>query len=103
MTMALYNYLNRIRRLDDLIRRKSTGSPKELANKLDISERWLYVLLDELKNELGCPIQYDRRRRSYIYGEKGKICIGFTREMNHQELKNINGKINFKISHSLYL
>jgi hypothetical protein len=101
--MPLYVYLNRIRRLDDLIRRKSTGPPKELAAKLDISERWLYVLLDELRNELGCPIEYDRRRRSYIYGEDGKIRIGFTREMTPGELKRINGKINFKIFRSLYL
>jgi hypothetical protein len=101
--MGLYTYLNRIRRLDDLIRRKSTGTPKELANKLDISERWLYVLLDELKNELGCPIKYDRKRRSYIYGEHGKIRIGFTKEMNHQELREIEGKINFTTLTSLYL
>lgn len=65
--MALYDYLNRIRRLDALIRQKRTGSPKELAEKLDISERWLYILLDELKTELDCPISYDRRRRSYVY------------------------------------
>ncbi|WP_234570009.1 hypothetical protein [Rhodohalobacter sp. 614A] len=39
--MALYNYLNRIERLDVLIRQKRTGPLKELAEKLGISERWL--------------------------------------------------------------
>lgn len=71
-----------------MIRRKSTGSPKELAGKLGISERWLYNLLRELKEELGCPIVYDHIRRSYIYEKEGKIVIGFrekgkgTREIN---------------------
>ncbi|MCW9708621.1 hypothetical protein [Fodinibius salsisoli] len=49
--MSLRTYLNRIHRLDALIRRKSTGPPEELADKLDISERWLYKFLGELKEE----------------------------------------------------
>ncbi len=53
--MSLYKYLNRIRRLDGMIRRKNTGPPPELARKLNISERWLYIFLDELREELDCP------------------------------------------------
>ncbi len=79
--MGLYNYLNRINRLDALIRHKSTGPPKELADKLNISERWLYIFLDELKTELDCPISYDRNKRSYVYDKPGKVMIGFTSDM----------------------
>ena len=89
--MALYNYLNRIRRLDSLIRQKRTGTPKELAEKLDISERWLYILMEELRIELGCPIRYDRRERSYVYEEPGKVVIGFTKELEPWQKKQVSG------------
>ena len=88
--MGLYKYLNRIRRLDALIRQKNTGSPKELAGKLNISERWLYIFLDELKEELNCPIRYDHYRRSYVYEEPGSIAFGFQRELSKREEKQIS-------------
>jgi len=101
--MGLYNYLNRINRLDMLIRHKRTGSPKELADKLNISERWLYKFLDELKTELDCPIRYDRKRRSYVYEEPGKVMIGFTNEMNTPQLRKVSDGGKFKNLFSLYL
>jgi len=101
--MALYNYINRIERMDRLIRRKSTGNPKELAEKLNISERWLYIFLDELRSELDCPIRYDRRKRSYVYEIPGRIAIGFESEMENSELKKVSGGKKFKLFYSLYL
>lgn len=102
--MSLYQYLNRIERLDALIRHKSTGTPKELARKLDISERWLYKLLDELKMELDCPIQYDTYRQSYVYKQPGSILIGFQKKLSQEEKRQIGGgKMNFKKIAPLYL
>jgi hypothetical protein len=100
--MALYRYLNRIRRLDALIRQKRTGPPKELAEKLGISERWLYIFMDELKTDLDCPIRYDRMKRSYVYEEPGEVIIGFRRRMGNKEMRNVNGGRSKKIF-SLYL
>jgi hypothetical protein len=101
--MALYNYINRIERMDTLIRRKSTGTPKELADKLNISERWLYIFLDELRTELNCPIRYDRRKRSYVYEIPGRVLIKFKSEIETEELKKVSGGKNFKNYFSLYL
>lgn len=101
--MALYNYLNRIERLDALIRQKRTGSPKELADKLGISERWLYTLMDELKTELGCPIRYDRRKRSYVYKKPGKVTIAFTQEIEPWRMKKVSGGEKFQTFFSLYV
>jgi predicted DNA-binding transcriptional regulator YafY len=101
--MALYNYINRIERMDTLIRRKSTGTPKELAEKLNISERWLYIFLDELRTELNCPIRYDRRKRSYVYEIPGRVLIKFKSEIETEELKKVSGGKNFKNYFSLYL
>lgn len=58
--MSICQYLDKIEKLDALIKRISTGPPKEVARKLNISERWLYKLLGELRDELDCPIEYDQ-------------------------------------------
>ncbi|NGP89757.1 hypothetical protein [Fodinibius halophilus] len=100
--MSLRTYLTRIRRLDAMIRRKSTGPPEELANKLDISERWLYKFLRELKEEFDCPITYDHYRESYIYEEKGKIIVGFENISEDQQRK-VGGGFLRKIGRCIYL
>lgn len=102
--MALYRYVDRIQRLDNLIRNKSTGPPKELASKLGISERWLFILLEELKLDLDCPIGYDRKQRSYYYKEDGKVVIGFVKDLSKEENQQITGgALKFNFSHPLYL
>lgn len=58
-----------IERLHYLIRRKGTGSPVHLANRLNISERCLYNLLNEMKS-MGAPIYYNKTKRSYCYEYK---------------------------------
>lgn len=100
--MSLRTYMTRIRRLDSMIRRKSTGPPEELAEKLDISERWLYKFLRELKEEFGCPITYDSYRQSYIYEEQGKMIVGFE-NIPKTEKRTISGGFLRKKSHCIYL
>lgn len=101
--MSLYGYLNRIRFIDMLISQQRTGTPGELADKLGISERWLFYFLDELKNELGSPIRYDRRKRSYVYEKPGKIVIAFTRDLDKRQLSGISGGVSLiKFSHCIY-
>lgn len=99
--MSLHTYLTRIRRLDAMIRRKSTGPPKELADKLDLSERWLYKFLRELKEEFDCPIKYDYYRQSYVYKEKGRIMVGFENIPKDQKRKIGGGFL--KKNKSLYV
>lgn len=99
--MSLHTYLTRIKRLDAMIRRKSTGPPEQLADKLGISERWLYKFLRELKEEFDCPITYDHYRQSYVYEDHGKIKIGFQHLADEQQ-KKIGGGCSKK-SKSLYV
>ncbi|GEM_PF-2264363 len=58
--------LSTIERFHGLIRRKGTGRPKDLARRLNISERCLYNLLNEMK-AMGAPIYYNNSRKSYCY------------------------------------
>lgn len=74
--MPLSKYLERVERIDYMISRKSTGTPKELAAKLALSERSLYELINQMK-ELGAPITYSNARNSYIYTHRVKFSFGF--------------------------
>jgi transcriptional antiterminator len=57
-------------RLNELIAAEQTGSPKELASKLDISIRSVYNYIAFMKKEMKAPISYDFQRLSYVYEEE---------------------------------
>lgn len=86
--MAFADYVQRIVRIDQLIRMKATGSAKELAEKVGISERSLYDDLKQLKKDYGCPIAYSRSKRSYYYTKSGKIIFGF--DKHDEDVKKLD-------------
>ena len=57
-------------RLNELIAAEQTGSPKELASKLNISIRSIYNYIAFMKKEMGAPIIYNFQRLSYVYEEE---------------------------------
>lgn len=67
---------DRIKRIDYLIRIKGTGTAGELADKLKISRKSVYNLLNEMKDR-GAPIKFDQFRGSYYYDEEGYFKISF--------------------------
>lgn len=71
--------LIRIQYLNSLIKSKSTGPPKKLATKLNISPRAVhnYVKFMRLK---GAPIKYDKLRETYFYSYEFNFIIGFIPE-----------------------
>lgn len=73
--MAL-NLLNRLEYIDYLIRSKKTGRPEALAEKLGLSERSLYNLLNDLKS-FDAPIRYDKNIESYYYEYDGDFSFRF--------------------------
>jgi len=78
-----------IERIDALIRRKATGTPKELAYRLGISERGLFNTL-KLMKEMGGPINYNASRESYVYEYEVIFSIGFC-QSNFNQLKFVGG------------
>lgn len=87
--MKLIQQLQQLERLDALIRRKSTGSPKELARKFSVSERTIYNLLEVLR-QMGAEIEYCHTRCSYYYTFQIKFGYGFVKDFNVGE-KNDKG------------
>ncbi len=62
-------------RLHELINTKQTGTPIQLAKKLEISERSLHYYIAFMKNELKAPIVYDRKIETYWYETECNICF----------------------------
>lgn len=66
--MTFFDHIDRIKRLHLLIRHKSTGSPSELADRMDVSRSTLFRHLDDLRS-MGAPIAYEKDRQTYYYEE----------------------------------
>ena len=72
-------FIERFRRIDHLIATMATGTPAQLAEKLDMSESTLYEFLKVLK-EFDAPIEFDNQRNTYYYTTKGRMIIRFEHE-----------------------
>jgi len=81
--------------MDDLIRRKATGTPEEFATKLGLGKSVLMEELSELR-ELGAKIAYCRERRSYYYEQSFLLMIG---KQHGQSGESIRGGNFFNLIH----
>jgi predicted DNA-binding transcriptional regulator YafY len=74
--MSLLKYIERLKRMDDLIRRKATGNPEKFSEKLNISRSQLMQDLKEYK-ELGAPVEYCHFSQSYYYTKPCGVILDF--------------------------
>ena len=74
--MSLAKYLNRFTTIHHKIRTRSTGTPKQLAAELHISESRLLDNLADLK-AMGAPIEYDKEKKTYYYSHEVDIVLKF--------------------------
>jgi len=70
--MALIDQIRLLERLDDLIRRKATGTPEDLARRLNLTRSRLYRRIDDLKST-GAPVNYCRFSKSFYYEEPFRL------------------------------
>ncbi|MFD2244972.1 HTH domain-containing protein [Pontibacter ruber] len=91
--MNFRKYIERIKYLDELIRKEKTGTPEELASRLGISRAQLYNIIDEMKAE-GLVINYTRKRGTFYYTSNKKLEIAFSmRVVSEEENLKIFGGI----------
>lgn len=69
-----------IQYLHDLILKAETGSPKQLAKELGLSERSIYNYILYMKNEMGAPIQFQRQKNSYVYTEECSFVLKYEKQ-----------------------
>lgn len=70
--MSLLKYINRLRYMDFMIKKKATGNLENFAKKNDLSKRAMTDIISEMKL-LGFPIKYNRTRSTYYYEEGGEM------------------------------
>jgi len=69
--------LERLQRLHLLIENERTGTPKELALRMHISERLIYNLIEQLK-DYDAGICYDRSRKTYYYCDDFQLQVNIS-------------------------
>ncbi len=85
-----------LERIDQLIRLKATGRPKQLADRLEVSEATVFRMIETMK-ELNAPICYDLARQSYVYTESTNFKCGFyVEELDETSERNLSGGYGFK-------
>lgn len=55
------------------IQNQHTGTPKQLAHKMNLSERTIFNYLNFMKKELKAPIMWDHFNSTYYYEENGSL------------------------------
>ena len=74
--MKLIDKIQKIERMDLMLRRIGTGKPQEFAQRIGIAESTLYKYLKLIK-KMGVPINFCRSRISYKYEFPTKLNFGF--------------------------
>ncbi|WP_237040013.1 helix-turn-helix domain-containing protein [Phocaeicola faecalis] len=65
-----YVDIRKIIRMDFLIQHRSTGSPAEFAQKLEVSRSTFFEYLAYMREELMLDIQYNKYKETYYYDGK---------------------------------
>ena len=89
--MTSLKHLEKIHRIHLFIKNENTGNPKDLAKKLNTSNRNIYCLLDKLK-AYGAKINYSRKGETYYYEEDFDIKVAIkVVVMQNGEAKELYG------------
>ncbi|MGC1205566.1 MAG: HTH domain-containing protein [Flavobacteriaceae bacterium] len=90
--MKTLKNLERLQQIHQRIAQENTGTPKELANFMNISERSIYKLIEQLK-DLTAPICYNRMSNTYYYNGdfELKINISVTALSNNEIIELFGG------------
>jgi hypothetical protein len=74
--------IKKIIKINDLIASGRSGTPRNMAIQLGVSERMLYHIIKFMKEELDAPIKYDRNKMRYYYDGVGELVIKWNDKIN---------------------
>ena len=89
--MNMIHQFERVKKINRMIKSAHTGSPKEFALELGISESHFYRYIEELQ-EMGIPIHYSRARKTYYYENNTELSLSYSLKLiSDQGAKEIIG------------
>lgn len=89
--MKALDQLERLKRMNQLIKAECTGTPDEFSNRLGISRRQLYSDIEYI-NDIGVKISYSKNRRTFFYcnGHELEIMVSL-KVISKETTRSING------------
>jgi hypothetical protein len=84
LNMNIVNDIPKLKKLDRLIRYAATGSPNELAEKMNVSRATIFRVIARLKSEFEAPIYFDKRLNSYCYEYHGKLITQWVEKLDNE-------------------
>ena len=63
----------KIQQLIDVIHLGDTGTPKDISEKLGVSERMIFKYIEIIKTEFNAPVKYNRLSKTYFFENDGKL------------------------------
>jgi hypothetical protein len=82
--MKNFKCMNTFMQINDWIKRENTGTPREFALKLHMTESNLRRYIRSMKSA-GAPIKYSRLNATYYYLTGGSFVFAFVPETKHVE------------------
>ncbi len=89
--MKALEQLERLQRINNLIKAEKTGTPDEFATSLHISRRQLYEYINLIKG-FGVEVSYSKQRRTFYLSNGYELNINFgIKIISKQNTKTIHG------------
>ena len=89
--MKAVEQLERLKRMNQLIKAECTGTPDEFSNWLGISRRQLYSDIEYIK-DIGVEVTYSKARRTFYYCNGHELEISYSfKVISKQWTKKVNG------------
>jgi len=94
--MNEFKHLDKLILLESRIRQQGTGSPKDLAKRLNVCSGTIIYMINKLR-AFGAEIKFCRTRNSYYYSGDNAVKLSYSVElepltgMTYEEMKNISG------------
>ena len=74
--------IEKIKYFVHLVEKERTGSAKNAAKKVGVSERMIFHYVKLLKTQLNAPINYNREKQTFVFYEEGKLIWTWIKENN---------------------
>ncbi len=89
--MKAVEQLERLKRMNKLIKAENTGTPNEFAQRLGISRRQLYSYIELIK-DMGVLTAYSKANRTFYYCDEYELEISCTlKKISREIAKKVNG------------